>query len=746
MQNRSYRRPPGEAFSKLTDADRAVLEKGSAIAPVVIEARGYRTIRRRSEVPDEFADWQRRLGLLVPTHSPDGVTSGYQLRPDRPIVRKDGNAPKYETPHGSRITLDANPLMMEEVRVGEDVLWITEGCKKVDALASRGLPAVGIVGVWNFAVPGTKGVEPLPCWRHVRLGGRTATIVYDADARTNPDVQEALRRLVVMLEGLGTSVLIVYLPQVNGDGKAGVDDFFAAGGTAAELRLLAHPYQQVDVTRERMGRDERFRAAIEERRRRLRDMPVKTTGQNTRAAIVRALTIEAQRSGRVVGDGVRVVMDRRTLAERAAKSRKAVDNAIGHLREEGVLRLDNADRKAEKAGAFILPTGTAQKGGHRGRKGSQREGAGQAGKEAGTTEGCDPGGYPSARGDEVPALRWPKVILYWAMKDGRRVVAAAHYVARLGEKRGEIVRHVLEADGRAEVRDDLMARFASPKARPRDFDRRVIGPLVEAGILVREGSAVAIAPDWREALERERRAAEELEDARRQRQKHARQREAYRNRDETPADEQPNPLRGKEEVRRMLADRAREDKRRWVEEQRQKVGVTALTFLADEIDGEYGVRFQDAADRWRNLHRGSVSELWRAVHYGPFVFRRVQGNLFIDPEPVAPSPPEPTPEPEHVSKKMPPKVGGVYVHGPECACWLCTEDDVEGGHAGVPMAVLAEAHERLAAENRARAALFEGLGGEAVGTLIDSAALARREPSEPTGERRSNGPMQRNYR
>jgi hypothetical protein len=631
----------------------------SAISPEVAAARGYRTIRRRSEVPDAFPGWQRRLGLLVPTFSPDGVTSGYQLRPDRP--RKGG--PKYETPAGSRIAIDVNPRMMEEVRAGGDVLWITEGCKKVDALASRGLASVGIVGVWNFAVPKTKSVEPLPCWRHVRLSGRTATIVYDADARTNPDVQEALRRLVVMLEGLGAAVLVVYLPPVDGDCKAGVDDFFAAGGTAAELRLMAQPYKPVDVGRERMGRDEAFRAAIEERRRHLRDLPVKTTGQNTRAAVVRALTIEAQRSGQLVADGVRVVMDRRTLAERAAKSRKAVDKAIAHLQEEGDVYPDNAGRKAEKAGAFILPigtpTGAAQKGGHKGKK----NGGGREGEEAESRGGYDPGGYPSARGDQVPALRWPKVILYWAMKDGRRVVAAAHYVARLGEKRGEIVRHILESDGRAEVRDALMVRFASPKARYRDFDRRVIGPLVEAGVLVRDGSAVAIAPDWREALERERRDADELEDARRQRQTHKRQREAYRKRDRNPADEQPNPLLGKERNERNLAARAREDRQRWVEEQRQKVGTTALTFLADEIDGEYGVLFQDAADRWRNLHRGSKADLWRAVHYGPFVFRRVHGELYVDPEPE--------PEPD---RRMPPKVDGVYEHGPECGCPWCSAE------------------------------------------------------------------------
>src|SRR5829696_4868715 len=249
---------PNTGSGTLSDAHRRMVYDESGIDPDVAAARGYRTIRHRSEVPDEFANWQRRLGLLVPTHSPDGQRSGHQLKPNKPIPRKNGSPPKYETPAGSTITLDVNPLMREAVQRGDGDLWITEGCKKVDSLASRGEPAVGFIGVWNMAVPKTKGTVPLPCWQHVRLRGRRVIIVFDADARSNPDVQEALRRTVVMLEGLGAIVLVVYLPAVNGDGKAGVDDYLAAGGTVAELRMMAAPYQPVDAGAERMSRDERL--------------------------------------------------------------------------------------------------------------------------------------------------------------------------------------------------------------------------------------------------------------------------------------------------------------------------------------------------------------------------------------------------------------------------------------------------------------------------------------------------------
>ena len=67
-----------------------------------------------------------------------------------------------------------------------------------------------------------------------------------------------------MLEELGAAVLVIYLPAVNGDDKAGVDDFLAAGGTVAELRMTAAPYQPVDVGAERMGRDEKLRVMVED--------------------------------------------------------------------------------------------------------------------------------------------------------------------------------------------------------------------------------------------------------------------------------------------------------------------------------------------------------------------------------------------------------------------------------------------------------------------------------------------------
>ena len=530
--------------------------------------------------------------------------------------------------------------------------------------------------------------------------------------------------------------------------KTGLDDYLVAGGTVQELLLLARPFEPVDLARERLKRDEGLQAAIAERWRILRGLPLKATRQNTAAAVVRVLTHEAQKSGELVERGgrrfVRVVLDRRTLAERAAKSKKSVNRAIEYLEDpeafegEGRILRDNNGRQAHKAGAFLLPVPTAepiaqegtQYGGSEEERRRDREATESFSENSEnfsplSNRAYDPGGYPPALEGEqdVPALRYSKVILYQARREGRDVVAATHYVKRLGEKRGQIIRHVLEAGGRAEPRGELLERFASQRTRPWDFDRRVIGPIVEAGIFVRDGSAVVIAPDWREALERKREEDGELEDAERQRERHAKQRKKYREnyprRHEHPADRQPE-LMGKEKVRPIVEARKADDARARIERQRQKAGITAAVFLADEMKGVLALRWQELRARWTQ-RGGRGEDLRLAVQDGPYRFEREEADerhLYVyhgkhheagEPRskereparvlPITNGAPVMVPETEELAAdslnnsqrcellreppKRPPKVThkvygeGVYEHPPSCDCEWCAAPPAE---------------------------------------------------------------------
>jgi hypothetical protein len=194
----------------LSDEHREMLEVESSISPEYIAGRGYYTASRRADVPKVFKGKQRRLGLVIPTFSPSGAT-GFRLRPNNRILP----GRKYEQPYGVVSTLDVHPFNLERVQDPRVELWVTEGEKTADSLASRGECVIGIPGVHNFAVKKTKGVEGLPCWEHVPLNQRVVTVVYDCDAQTNASVQLALKRLVALLEKRGADVYVVYLPGVS---------------------------------------------------------------------------------------------------------------------------------------------------------------------------------------------------------------------------------------------------------------------------------------------------------------------------------------------------------------------------------------------------------------------------------------------------------------------------------------------------------------------------------------------------
>jgi hypothetical protein len=448
--------------------------------------------------------------------------------------------------------------------------------------------------------------------------------------------------------------------------KAGLDDHFAAGTlTVEDLRNMRRRFDPADLTRERLHRNAGLREALEKRRDYLREMPVKGSGGGTRVAFVRVLTLEAEKSGELVErngrPGVRVVMDRRTASEKTQKSIKAISNAIEFFEGEDVPTLcrDNAHRKAEKAGAFVLftdftsSTGGAQKGTHNGEiRGAEEEGSLREGKRIPLSLASYPAGvYPSARlSEKVPALRHPKVILYWAMKNGERVVADSHYVWRLAEQRAEIMRHALDAGPRVPVAD-LMPRFATERARQRDFVRRVLRPLtgrrfdkdpvtgefteVNLGLPLAElerdpDGTLMFCPrsDWIEALEEHRKQTDEIEDSRRQAKKYADQRKNYRERKGTPTDPTPE-LAGPERVQKIVEAAEKRDQVARVEEQRRKVGTTPAVFLADALQDASGFGWRELRALW--IAKGGRPEDLRRAVKDPYQFRREHdsGPLYV---------------------------------------------------------------------------------------------------------------------
>ncbi len=192
-------------FEGLAPHHEAMLLEGSGIIPDVVEARGYRTISKKVELEElGFGRAQRNVpGIGIPCYSPTGEISTYQYRPDHPRVDKDGRVVKYETPSGSRMVLDVHPFARKMLGDPSVPLWITEGIRKADALVSRGLCVVTLLGVWGWrGRNGRGGLTALPEWEYAALNGdRRVHIVFDSDIMLKPEVYRAMLMLKTFLEG-----------------------------------------------------------------------------------------------------------------------------------------------------------------------------------------------------------------------------------------------------------------------------------------------------------------------------------------------------------------------------------------------------------------------------------------------------------------------------------------------------------------------------------------------------------------
>ena len=167
----------------------AELLRASAISDEVAGARGYFSAEKRAQLADlGFARVQQIVpALVLPSYGVDGRIVNYQARPDRPRIDAErGREVKYETVAGSNLTIDVPPPSRPHLGSTRRALWITEGIRKGDALASRDLPVVVLLGVWSFRSPD---------WDRVALDGREVYVVFDNDVMRKGEVYCALAEL-----------------------------------------------------------------------------------------------------------------------------------------------------------------------------------------------------------------------------------------------------------------------------------------------------------------------------------------------------------------------------------------------------------------------------------------------------------------------------------------------------------------------------------------------------------------------
>jgi len=215
-----------------------------------IKQRGYESVLGHKRLKDLGFGRQQCCtpGMLIPLWGVDGNgIVGHQYRPDSPRLNNKGKPIKYETPMGATNRIDCPPVCQKLLADPNVPLWITEGVKKGDALASQGECVIDLTGIWNWRAKNSLGgIMVSPDFDSIALNDRQVYIAFDSDYTTNPSVSQAAKRLAGFLKRKKANVSIVLLPPGNNGTKTGVDDFLAGGHTIAELKALLVPVEEME--------------------------------------------------------------------------------------------------------------------------------------------------------------------------------------------------------------------------------------------------------------------------------------------------------------------------------------------------------------------------------------------------------------------------------------------------------------------------------------------------------------------
>jgi putative DNA primase/helicase len=217
-----------------------MLVEESRIDPEVVRERGSRTETVKARLGELGFTRRQQLtpGVLFPIHNVRGKIGSHTFRPDEPRTEK-GRLVKYEIPNGSSMLLDVPPRCLELLDDPGVPLILTEGPKKVDALASLGFCVVGVVGVWNFRGTNDKGGKALLAdFEEIAFNSRDVVFMFDSDIMTKQSVYIALGRLSEVVKKREARVRYLYLPSRPHGEKCGVDDYLAANPETTPDDLL----------------------------------------------------------------------------------------------------------------------------------------------------------------------------------------------------------------------------------------------------------------------------------------------------------------------------------------------------------------------------------------------------------------------------------------------------------------------------------------------------------------------------
>lgn len=601
------------------------LTRDSAIPLDVILERGYREARSAEELVEvgftrDVAE--RHVGaLIIPWHSVDGKTVIHQIK----VRQHRRGAQKYLLPKGLSPVVHCRASTRSLLDDTSVPLWITEGAKQTDAFGGL---IVGLIGVWNFAVAGSKSRTLLPDFEHIALEGRRVIICYDSDVMVKGPVQMALSRLVDRLTEEGADVKVVYLPDSDGRG-VGLDDYMAAGGTYTELEQMPEPFKPVDVLKERLARKPLLAHRIGLLAFKLKSEDWSMRSGDTQRDLYHALIYLAAMDGKQADVGMRVKASQRTLAEMVRAEHRTVGKNLKKLDERGLVKTDRRGIPKRSSPVLVLPVDPARINPSIGKN---------------RVSALPPFLYSgvNSRGPTTVRNSRSKKVDSGTALDG---LTFSERYERPGKRVAEALSRVAETETWSIRVDDLA--FAMRVSRQRDLLRKggVVERMVGWGLAVVDDGVLSLLPDWRRRMDEIRVLTEEPEADNAQRRRHEAERLAYAigrlaragqdaatiaktlrlpedqvRRFLAPPDEE-GPLMGPERVEEIVREQDAEAERHRVEGERRKVGTTAATVLSDETERVVAVRWAELRGRWMEMG-GDEEGLRLEIHRGPYAFFR----------------------------------------------------------------------------------------------------------------------------
>jgi hypothetical protein len=207
----------------------AILSK-SAISPEVAEARGYYSLKSRADV--------KRLGFLprqgnvpalgIPIRDVHRRVPFVLIRPDQPR-RKDLRTIKYEQPKNTILTLDVPPSVHPILCDPSKPLWVVDGPRQADAMASSGVACVATLGYRSWRHFRRTGRPLLSDWDHIRLDGRQVIVAFGSDVFASHAGRADVYEFTCFLQNRGANVKYA-IPESEPNGKrVAIDDVLAAG-------------------------------------------------------------------------------------------------------------------------------------------------------------------------------------------------------------------------------------------------------------------------------------------------------------------------------------------------------------------------------------------------------------------------------------------------------------------------------------------------------------------------------------